>query len=288
MDAQQAAAVSALGAAYAARQRALVASFVAELVSLIRQVFRPDDPAGSWDATQLAVSALVQRYHRTSATMGARYYLDARRASGVAGARRAGPLPRIEDMTDGQVWDELGRIAGVGLEDLDEERIDATVRATGIASYQRSIRAGRSPQRAADTMTTTLAGATQELAVEGGRRVVHDAAADDEEAVGWARIARPGACWWCAMLASRGAVYRSAATAGRRVNKRFVGDGMFKFHNHCQCVARPIFDADDPAVRAADDLYEQWRRVTAGRSGRAAMRAWAEYWGTVDDRTLAG
>jgi|GEM_PF-6067921 len=162
MDAQQAAAVSALGAAYAARQRTLVANFVAELVSLIRQVFRPDDPARSWDATQLAVSALVQRYHRTSATMGARYYLDARRASGVAGARRAGPLPRIEDMTDDQVWDELGRIAGVGPEDLDEERIDATVRATGIASYQRSIRAGRSPQRAAGTMTTTLAGATQE------------------------------------------------------------------------------------------------------------------------------
>ena len=90
--------------------------------------------------------------------------------------------------------------------------------------------------------------------------MVHGAAAADEEAVGWVRIARPGACWWCAMLASRGAVYRSAATAGRRVNKRFVGDGMFKFHNHCQCVARPIFAADDPAVRIADDLYEQWPR----------------------------
>ncbi|MBX5463810.1 MAG: hypothetical protein IRZ28_22320, partial [Steroidobacteraceae bacterium] len=189
------------------------------------------------------------------------------------------PVPATPD--DALAW--LERVTGVRPERLNGDRVDATVRATGIAAFQRAIRAGQPPGRAADTMAATLAGATQELVLEGARELVHDAVLADREAIGWARIIRPGACSWCAMLAGRGAVYRSAETAGRRASKRFVGGSMFAWHNHCGCVAVPVFDPDDPALRVADDLYDRWVQATRGRSGKAAIRAFRRYWDELPD-----
>lgn len=51
----------------------------------------------------------------------------------------------------------------------------------------------------------------------------------DEAALGWSRIARPGACRMCVMLAGKGAVYRSERTA------------HFATHKRCHCAARPAF-----------------------------------------------
>ena len=51
----------------------------------------------------------------------------------------------------------------------------------------------------------------------------------DEEAIGWSRVARPGACKFCVMLAGKGSVYRSESTA------------IFAAHKNCHCIARPEF-----------------------------------------------
>lgn len=51
----------------------------------------------------------------------------------------------------------------------------------------------------------------------------------DEDAVGWSRVARPGACKFCSMLADKGAVYRSESTA------------IFAGHKNCNCAAQPKF-----------------------------------------------
>lgn len=51
----------------------------------------------------------------------------------------------------------------------------------------------------------------------------------DEDAIGWSRIARGGACKFCLMLAGNGAFYRSESTA------------LFGAHEHCNCAARPEF-----------------------------------------------
>lgn len=71
----------------------------------------------------------------------------------------------------------------------------------------------------------------------------------------WARVpsgAQP--CAFCLMLASRGAVYRSAETAG---------DGS-EYHGDCRCVPELVRDESDyPAGYDPDGLYEQYQ---AGRS----------------------
>lgn len=50
----------------------------------------------------------------------------------------------------------------------------------------------------------------------------------DKDSIGWSRIARPGACKFCVMLADRGAVF-TEATAD------------FAAHGDCHCATRPEF-----------------------------------------------
>lgn len=54
----------------------------------------------------------------------------------------------------------------------------------------------------------------------------------DPDAVGWKRIANPGACKFCVMLAGRGTVYRSKTV-------------RFASHENCFCSAAPVFGKDD-------------------------------------------
>lgn len=50
----------------------------------------------------------------------------------------------------------------------------------------------------------------------------------DEDSIGWSRVARPGACKFCVMLADKGAVF-TEATAD------------FAAHGDCHCATRPEF-----------------------------------------------
>ena len=52
------------------------------------------------------------------------------------------------------------------------------------------------------------------------------------------------------MLATRGAVYKSDSTAGRTANEKFVGEGEFKYHNHCRCIAVPVFGVYEKTAEA--------------------------------------
>jgi hypothetical protein len=83
----------------------------------------------------------------------------------------------------------------------------------------------------------------------------------DSDAVGWSRIARPGACKFCTMLAGKGAVYRSESTAN------------FAAHTHCHCAAQPKFRNGQigPEATVQQYLASQKRRTDADR---AKLRAY--------------
>lgn len=244
------------------RQQALIAATLSrDLVRLLRTLFNPANPGPSWQATRSAVTSLIVAQRLRSAELGIAFYRSERRAAGRGG----GFTPRLPDP-------------------LPDQQILRTIDATGIGTFQRSLRAGATPEQAVDRAAVTLSGAASRLALDGGRSVVDTAVQDDDEAIGWLRVTDSDPCSWCAMLASRGAVYHSEATAGGRTNSRFVGGGSFKFHDHDGCVAVPVFDHDDPRLEHADDLYEQWLRETAGHSGQAAINAWRRYWETRDSK----
>lgn len=80
------------------------------------------------------------------------------------------------------------------------------------------------------------------------------------ENVRWARHASAGACGFCKILATRGAVYRSQQSAK-------------KSHNHCHCLAVPDRDGTfEPAPYVAqwEKDYVQARRDGANTIGKIA------------------
>lgn len=84
--------------------------------------------------------------------------------------------------------------------------------------------------------------------------------------VGWRRVSSGSGCSFCAMLESRGAVYRRERSA------------RFQAHDGCSCTAEPVWrrEPDPPNVV---ELREEWERVTGhipDRKGK--VRAWNQYW----------
>jgi hypothetical protein len=77
----------------------------------------------------------------------------------------------------------------------------------------------------------------------------------DEDAIGWSRVARAGACKFCVMCASRGAVYREDTAT-------------FAAHKSCHCTAQPEFrnGTHGPEASVEQYLAAQSMRTPAQRN----------------------
>ncbi len=71
-------------------------------------------------------------------------------------------------------------------------------------------------------------------------------------------------CLFCLMLASRGAVYYSKASAGESLN------GTNRYHHNCKCKVVPVYNNMNIENYDPDKLYEQW---TEGYEELAKKRA---------------
>ena len=99
-----------------------------------------------------------------------------------------------------------------------------------------------------ETALARLMGSTQRLVLQPGRDTVWSSAGADPVRTGVARVPSGATtCQFCVMLASRGPVYRSEATAAN------------KWHDGCDCVPTVIRSASDYPegydVAALRDLY---------------------------------
>jgi hypothetical protein len=95
------------------------------------------------------------------------------------------------------------------------------------------VNGGMSDVQALVATANRLAGsvATEPHRVDRGATI--DTASKDSRFKGWARIAEAGACDFCRMLASRGAVYQSQATAATQASGQ-------RYHVHCRCQAKAL------------------------------------------------
>jgi hypothetical protein len=243
-----------LAGQYQAEQRATTSTLTRDLVTLLMAILGLDNPESSWPALRTALKALIRDRRSQSARTAGLYYRRAREDAGVSS-----PLTLVSPR------------------DLVEERLDAALDGAGIAVVKRSVRLGATMAEARDRAAVTLSGTSSRLVLEGGRDVIEGTVLDDEDALGWARIGDGDPCAWCAMLISRGGVYKSAQTAGD------ARQGGERYHDHDGCQAVPIFDLTSPYEHAAEELYEQWQRVTAGHSGEAARQEWRRYWDARND-----
>jgi hypothetical protein len=203
-----------------------------------------------WNAKDVApftaaVTAVVDRYGKASAVAAREHYLQQRKAAGIPG--RPPRLTVAPTAPDGQIAAAVNwAVQGVGAPDA--------------------------ASNAADVALSNITGATERLVLDQGRETIIEAVHTDPAATGWARIPELGACSFCLMLATRGAVYEEHAFD--EANKKFTGAGKFKSHNHCACHADPSFVprkqyALTPEVIAARDLY---RSTPAGQNAAEKRR----------------
>lgn len=166
------------------------------------------------------------------------------------------------------------------------------MRATGPAAVKRATQAAfaapsgdsealsRDPQgNVSDLATRQLAddlmawaklntaGVGVKYSLNGGRGEVEALVAADaterireRKPIGYARFTEDsatGPCYFCAVLASQGAVYLSRG-AFDASNRRFVGDGPAKVHDHCKCQLRPVYSVEDKYDDRARFFLQQW------------------------------
>ncbi|MEU7400076.1 hypothetical protein [Streptomyces sp. NPDC044948] len=121
------------------------------------------------------------------------------------------------------------------------------------------------------------AATAERLVMNGGRSTVWNHTNKDRRAVGYIRLSRTGTpCGWCAMLISRGPVYRSQAKAE-------YSDGD-RYHDNCHCYAEPVYSLAQYKGSSASSLYELnrryeelWPKVTRGLTGKQAVSAWRRF-----------
>lgn len=188
-------------------------------------------------------------------------------------------LVAIADSAD--YYEDLRELAGVAstfVTPIVEPPAPATIEASMAAAVAAADLAPDLDETAVnEAVQNLLEGLAQTLVMEAGRDEVWTAIENDAAAKGWARVTRPGACAFCRMLATRGAVYkteRSASFQAHHADEHGGGD--------CQCGVEPLFAGryEPPAHVRADqalwsevtgdvrgpDKLKEFRRAVEGRS----------------------
>lgn len=189
---------------------------IAELLAFWRVL--GDDPVAIAAALREFMPDLVDTYQPVSSEIAAQFYDDTRVLAGVTSQYDA-------KLTERPAGDKIQVNLGWALEPLFRRAPD------GKAAPDRDLSISRS-------------GSLAQLAIaDGARETIDDNISADPATPRYARHASANACAFCALMASRGAVYRSETSAAGR-----------KWHAHCHCVAYPVFpgEKDDSAPYVAN------------------------------------
>lgn len=201
----------------------------------------PADIDGTFPLFYRAASALIAKRKQESAATAAAYYRAFRTAEGV-------DAPFQMRM----------------MADLAQEQALTSLLVTGPVTFKTSRGAGLDEETSMRRALVSTIGSGSRLAAQGGRDTIIETMRHDEASYGVARVARGGSCSFCAMLASRGPVYKSEVTGG------------FRAHDHCHCSTEVVYDAENyrwPGGATQRALADLWKTTTEGFSGRDAENA---------------
>jgi hypothetical protein len=196
-------------------------------------------------AFKAAVVQEVQRHAQASATMAVRQYQRERVAAGVGSGftpRPADPPP-VEQIAQAVDW---------AVQPLWNSNVQAL--AQGLPEAEPTDTLPSAGSAIADAKGR-LAAASERLVLNAGGDTIVDAVQQDRKAKGYVRITEANPCWLCAMLATRGVVYKSGSF--EKANGRFdphpdfpVADDAIpaRAHDNCRCHLAPVFTAYEPTA----------------------------------------
>lgn len=211
------------------------------------------NPAATWSAFAAAAGPLIADARRDSTRLAAEYFPDFRAAEGAAGAAaaRLAPMPTTEQLL-------------------------ARARTILVPATVLRIPTGRQLDQLNEFAFTNLAGEAARQALNGGRSTIDYSVQEDRQAIGWARVTTANPCAFCAMLASRGPVYknREFAQGGRTGPRNAAAEalglpyseriGGYRAHAHCACTAEPIYSSNADWPGRSREFAEIWQETSQG------------------------
>ena len=234
-------------AAPAAEHQAAQAALAALLAGQVARLWPHLDVnalASSLPRFIATLAALIGQYGTASAAVAASYYESARLAAGAAGSFTVRPV-------DAAALEQVAASVKWATRDLWSSSPDTAAAAVKVA------------------------GVAERLALQPGRLTIEGAVLADRAARGWARVPEAGACAFCVMLATRGAVYHSQRTASVASGRRGTQAAGEPYHDHCRCHVEPVFTAYEPSAQIRQ-WQALWEKSTAGYSGKAAIAAFRQ------------
>lgn len=197
------------------------------------------------------LAATTQARRSVSSALGLAYFSRAREAAGVAGSFDRIAAPRIEP-----------------------ERLLTSLSVTGPGSVKRALANGAGAAEAVASAQSATMGAVRRHVLDGGRESVLRTMQADEKAGGYQRVSDGSPCAFCAMLVSRGAVYKRDTA-------------YFRSHDRCGCTAKPFWELDPRDSAMATELRRLWDASGGKYSGDAALREFRRaYEGRLDGLDL--
>lgn len=263
------------GAEATEQHRLAQVALTAYVVSNVREAFTAevdaDDISGSFAGFVRRVLPLLLRSRRASRRLSEDYLRAFREAELQAVVKRKKLRPPAGDplsVPTSRLRDALETPADGG--DLSRvlppaDEVTRQLYVNGAAVVKRRIKDGKPVDEALRVGETVVASTAAKMVGDGGRAVIEDEVTNRRNgAIGYCRVPDADPCPFCAMLASRGAVYRSDAFV--ESNGIFAGDGKFKVHNGCDCTMEPVYGrrvTDLPA--GVDKLAKEWADIASGR-----------------------
>lgn len=117
----------------------------------------------------------------------------------------------------------------------------------GPVRVKNFISRGFSGSSALAAAKSGYAGMLRRQVMMGGRQAIDLTTAQDQQAIGWRRVSDGDPCAFCAMLCSRGPVYRSKESTQGSVLRDSRGGGQgLHYHAHCGCHAEIVYGSWEP------------------------------------------
>jgi hypothetical protein len=176
----------------------------------------------------------------------------------------------------------------VELPELDRQVIETSLRVTGPVAFKRKLEkiSGKDLEPAVEKALTDrlfkeageqMASAVMRHVADGARQQILENVKADQVALGYLRVTKStDPCFFCAMLASRGAVYGKESF--EQSDSLFTGAGPAKAHDHCACTLEPVYSRSTELPDISREAAEIWSSTTGGLSGRQAIAAFRKAW----------
>lgn len=232
-------------------QLALRSAFMRELVRLwpLIDLDKLDETAAEWIGF---VTDLVLTWRLQSVDRALSYYDEFRRAE------IGQPLPNRGNYRS--------------LAKPEPAAIRTSLLVTGPIGVKSRIGKGIHPRIAKAKALVDVSGAASRHVLDGGRQLITEAVVKDKVALGFMRVTDDDPCAFCAMLASRGPVYRSRESA---LTRRVPGENeLHRYHDHCACQVEAVYSKDTEWPGRSREFEQLWKDSAKGK--RDALKAFRE------------